>query len=71
MAREQTRDSFDGASRKALVRKSELLGQAAELANVGSWQIDLEKKELRWSPQLFRLMGYPPGNRPMESGFWA
>jgi len=71
MARERTRHSLDGASRTALRRSAALLGQAAELASVGSWEIDLEKKELRWSPQFFRIVGIPPRKQPMRPDFWV
>jgi PAS domain S-box-containing protein len=71
MARERTRHSRDRVSRKVLRRRAELLGQAAELASVGSWEIDLEKKELRWSPQFFHIVGIPPRKQPMRPDFWV
>lgn len=71
MACEQSRQPQSRASRAALRRSAELLGQAAELANVGSWEINLEKGELRWSPQFFRIVGIPPRKQPMRPDFWV
>lgn len=41
-----------------LKRKELLLRQAQELAQMGSWEINLTTNETTWSEQLFRLYGY-------------
>ncbi len=47
------------------IRKSEAqLANAQRIANVGSWEMDLESGELVWSHELFRLNGFPPGEPP-------
>jgi len=71
MKRERTRHARKPVGPKALRHGEELLTQAVELANVGSWEIDLEKNELRWSPQFFRLMGIPPRKQPMPPDFYV
>ena len=71
MKRERTRHARKPVGPETSRHGEELLTQAVELANVGSWEIDLEKKELRWSPQFFRLMGIPPCKQPMPPDFYV
>lgn len=34
--------------------------QAEEIANLGSWEVDLVSDKVRWSDQFFRICGYRP-----------
>ncbi len=36
--------------------------QAEEIANLGSWEIDLVSNVVHWSDQLFRICGYEPND---------
>ncbi|KJZ17931.1 hybrid sensor histidine kinase/response regulator [Loktanella sp. S4079] len=36
--------------------------QAEEIANIGSWEIDLIQNTLYWSPQVFRIHGFEPNS---------
>lgn len=58
------------ASREALILREALLAQAEELANVGSWERDLETGSLHWSAHFFRMLGLPPerGTMPLGRG---
>ncbi|MDX6629760.1 MAG: hypothetical protein QOH00_2006 [Gaiellales bacterium] len=38
-----------------------MLGHAEQIAGIGSWDWDLSADELRWSDNVFRLFGVPPG----------
>jgi PAS domain S-box-containing protein len=53
-------DATLGDDGEALRRKV-LLERAEQLARIGSWQWDCVSGELRWSDNLFRLMGFRPG----------
>ena len=36
--------------------------QAEEIANIGSWEVDLINDTVYWSPQVYRIHGYEPGS---------
>jgi PAS domain S-box-containing protein len=62
-------DITDRKNAENAVRKSEtVLKHAAILTNLGAWeieydsQIDVMKNPLRWSDQVYRIFGYPPGS---------
>ncbi len=40
----------------ALLQTSAQLSQAQRIAKIGSWALDLESKELRWSLEIFRIL---------------
>src|SRR5687768_16050738 len=40
--------------------KSQLL-TAQQLAHIGSWEWDMEKNEVTWSEELYRIFGLTPG----------
>jgi len=61
IARDATMVTLD---RRAQLEKEALLAQAEELANVGSWEIDLETDTRRWSSHFFRMLGATPENAP-------
>lgn len=51
------------------LRKSEtLLAQAEKLAIVGSWELEVDTKTLRWSEQFFRMLGLEPQKEPVQYG---
>lgn len=51
------------------LRKSEaLLAQAEQLANIGSWELNLEKQTLEWSQQCYRMLGLEPQSGPLPRG---
>ena len=69
MASELTKRFRKPRSRKALRRSEALLAQAEELANVGSWEQDVETNTLRWSAQLFRMLGLLPRKSSIALAF--
>jgi PAS domain S-box-containing protein len=43
------------------LRESEQrLGRAQEIAHLGSWELDLEKDQLTWSDEVYRIFGLQP-----------
>jgi PAS domain S-box-containing protein len=54
------------------LRKSEaLLAQAEQLANVGSWELDLTTDTLVWSEQIYRMLNLNPrGASEKAERFW-
>jgi diguanylate cyclase (GGDEF)-like protein/PAS domain S-box-containing protein len=62
--------AIDATSRlavsQALSESRAALGEAQELAHLGSFEADLETNEIRWSAELFRIYGVDPAReRPM------
>lgn len=45
---------------RELRRRTAHLEQAQEIANFGSWQLDLEEDSLYWSDQVYRIFEVPP-----------
>jgi len=39
-----------------------LLKQTQEIANVGSWEYDVERRTFLWSEQMYRMLGLEPGS---------
>src|ERR1700733_13229148 len=61
----------EGKNRERRLQESEaLLAQAEELANMGSWELDLETLTLKWSAHYYRMLGLAPetGRIPFGSG---
>jgi PAS domain S-box-containing protein len=52
---------------RSLRRSESLLTQAEELANMGSWELDVEAQTLTWSSQFFRLLGLEPELGPIPA----
>ncbi len=48
---------------------AELLHQSQEVGGIGNWSVDLATGERTWSDEMFRLMGYEPGE--IEPSFEA
>jgi PAS domain S-box-containing protein len=44
---------------EALRQSEERLKKAQEIAHLGSWELDLEKNELTWSDEVYRIFGLP------------
>ena len=42
-----------------LQRKTDLLSESEEAAEIGSWDFDIQKKKLSWSEQTYKILGYP------------
>jgi PAS domain S-box-containing protein len=56
-----TQDVTDRIFAEEKIRKSEaLLAQAEQLANLGSWELDLETNEITWSDQRYRMADMDP-----------
>jgi PAS domain S-box-containing protein len=49
-------------------RQAELLGQAERIAQLGSWELDLQTHHVSWSDQYARMLGYEPGDVEMSLG---
>jgi PAS domain S-box-containing protein len=57
---------------REIEQRGEMLQQAESIARLGSWTMDLEQNELRWSAQMFINMGLPVAERPPSiDGFCA
>ena len=44
----------------ALRKSEERLRRAQEIAHLGSWELDLERNELTWSDEVYRIFGLRP-----------
>ncbi|HEX6323799.1 MAG TPA: ATP-binding protein [Vicinamibacterales bacterium] len=53
--------SVDPPGRAALLRAKVALERAEALAHFGSWQWDLARNRVEWSPELYRIYGLAPG----------
>jgi len=45
---------------KALHESNLLLNKSQEIAHIGSWYLDLQKNELTWSEEVYRIFGLDP-----------
>ena len=54
-----------------LVTRESLLAEAENLANLGSWELDLRTGEMTWSLQLYRILGYDPAQTMPTSAEFA
>jgi PAS domain S-box-containing protein len=45
-----------------------LLAHTQELANVGSWEYDVEQRTFLWSDQMYRMLGFEPNAEPVPLG---
>jgi len=43
-----------------LVESQELLLQSQSIGRVGSWELDLDRNQLRWSQEVYRIFGIEP-----------
>lgn len=48
------------AAQLALEQSEERLKRAQEIAHLGSWELDLPKRELTWSDEVYRIFGFAP-----------
>jgi len=48
-------------ARDALRRSNERLENAQRIAKLGGWEWDIEKDELHWSDEIYRIFGVEPG----------
>jgi PAS domain S-box-containing protein len=46
---------------KELKEVKDKLDRAQELAHIGSWYLDIEKDDLQWSDETYRMFGLPKG----------
>ncbi len=46
------------------------LNEAQKIAQIGSWEYDLEKNQLIWSDELYRMLGIKPGNADLRRGLF-
>jgi PAS domain S-box-containing protein len=49
-------------ARRLVVNRQEQLLFAQEVAHIGSWEADLASGRTTWSDELFRMIGYAPGD---------
>ncbi len=48
------------AAREGFAHTEMLLAQAEQLANVGSWELDVKRQRLAWSPHFCEMLGFKP-----------
>jgi PAS domain S-box-containing protein len=67
-----TQDVTDRRHEEDRLRRNEaMLAQAEQLANMGSWEWNLETSEVTWSEQRYRLSGMAPRSSVLKiDGFW-
>ena len=46
--------------RGALIRSEQRLKEAQELAHIGHWELDLKTGSLKWSDEIYRILGVKP-----------
>ena len=57
----QSESIHAGAKTEERLRRSEmLLAQAEQLANIGSWELDVASNTLAWSAHFYRMLGRKP-----------
>jgi len=62
-------DITEHKQREQELRRSEaFLTQAEELANMGSWEYNIEKDTLNWSAHFYRMLGFDPQDGPVAKG---
>lgn len=55
------RDITEQKRAETSIRQSRAqLAMSQQLAHIGSWELDLESKELNWSDELYNIYGYTP-----------
>jgi two-component system cell cycle sensor histidine kinase/response regulator CckA len=51
---------LQGIGNSPLPAREALLTEVERIAHLGSWILDLETREVKWSEELFRILGYDP-----------
>ena len=46
--------------------RESLLAQAEKLASLGSWEFDVTQQSFTWSAQMYRMLGLPPDDQPVQ-----
>ncbi len=46
---------------KALLTQKDFLQKAQEIGHIGTWELDIEKNELLWTDENYRIFGLPTG----------
>ena len=65
MASDTRAPALTSAGRKAAPDREALLAQAEQLADVGSWEIDVEANEVTWSAHFKSMLGLPAREEPV------
>lgn len=50
------------AAENALIESGESLSRAQAIAHIGNWEWEVEKGNIFWSDEIFRIFGYEPGS---------
>jgi PAS domain S-box-containing protein len=53
------------------VRMERNLAEAQRIAKLGSWEVDEHSREIRWSDEMYRLVGAAPHSAPPSVEFWV
>ncbi len=56
---------------RELRRSTRMLENAQRMARVGNWDVDLTVRNTRWSDELYRILGYAPGEVKPTVDFFA
>jgi two-component system NarL family sensor kinase len=60
--------AHEARSAENLEKIQGLLSQAEELANIGSWEFDVENNTVTWSEHFYRMLGLKPEKGPLPYG---
>lgn len=63
------RKSAESADEPLAAREA-LLAKAEKSVHLGSWFYDLARREVRWSEELYRILGYDPSRDPASLENW-
>ncbi|MDE3168847.1 MAG: PAS domain-containing protein [Acidobacteriota bacterium] len=58
-------------AQRALAEREALLAQAEEIANFGSWELDLRTEQVKLSPQLLKIYELAPGSEWSREAYWS
>ncbi len=65
--RGMSQDVTERKNREDELRENQsLLAHAEELANMGSWELDVEKQTMKWSEHFYRMLGLEPETAPLS-----
>jgi PAS domain S-box-containing protein len=62
--------TVEQTARLKLAESQASLEEAQQIAHIGSWRWDVEKNEVHWSNETWRIFGLPPQPGPLPRGYF-